>query len=280
LWQLRLRIKLFLGVNRSNSNIALLFIIALFLFSFESNSFAQSQKSFSFGEKLKYKVYYGFINGGEAVLEVRKGEYEGKVANHLYLNGKTVGLASTLYNVDDTYESFTDPQTDWPYYSIRKIHENRYRHFSTQTWDHWSRTDSSIVVSSKTGKVVVVKGCQDILSSFYYLRHQMLKNRPKKDQLIVVDTYFTDEKFPLMVRFKGYETVKTKFGEVQCMKFMPVVQTGRVFKSKDDMTIWFSNDDNFIPIRIRFEIFVGSVYCDLVDYSGLQNPFKSLKSKD
>lgn len=267
---------------RTTSYLSLLLAttLTILLSAIAINSFAQAQKAFAPGEKLKYKIYYGFINAGEAVLEVRKGEYEGKTANHLYLNGKTVGLASTLYNVDDTYESFTDPETHWPYYSIRKIHENRYRHYSTQVWDHWSRADSSIVVSSKTGQVVVVKGCQDILSSFYYLRQLILKSPPKKDQLFIVDTYFTDEKFPLMVRFKGYEVVKTKVGEVQCMKFMPVVQTGRVFKSKDDMTIWFSNDENFIPIRIRFEIFVGSVYCDLVNYSGLYNPFKSLKKKD
>ncbi len=56
-----------------------------------------------------------------------------------------------------------------------------------------------------------------------------------------------------------------------CMKFMPVVITGRVFKTKDDMTIWFSNDANLVPIRVRFEIFVGSVYCDLIEYKGLAN---------
>jgi hypothetical protein len=93
------------------------------------------------------------------------------------------------------------------------------------------------------------------------------------------DTYFTDEKFPLIVRFKGVEKVKTKLGEIECLKFMPVVLTGRVFKSKDDMTVWFSNDKNFVPIRIRFELFVGSVYCDLIDYKGLLYPFSSLKQK-
>lgn len=254
----------------------LIFILALST----NNSFAQTKKAFTSGEKLKYKVYYGFINAGEAVLEVRKGEYEGKTAHHLYLNGRTTGLANTLFNVNDTYESFTDPQTDWPYYSIRNIHEGSYKHYSTQVFDHWSREDSSIVNSTITGKVVVVKGCQDILSSFYYLRNLVLKTPPQKDQLYIMDSYFTDEKYPLMVRFKGYETVKTKVGEVHCMKFMPVVLTGRVFKSKDDMTIWFSNDENFIPIRIRFEIFVGSVYCDLMSYSGLYNPFKSLKKNN
>lgn len=241
--------------------------------------YGQNNKTFSPGEKLKYQVYYGFIRGGEAVLEVREGTHEGNAVNHLYLNGKTVGLASSLYLVDDTYQSFTDPQTDWPYKSIRNIHENRYKHYSTQIFDHWSRKDSSVVNSSKTGEVVVVKGCQDILSSFYYLRNRQLRKDLKKDELLRVDTYFTDEKYPLIVRYKGVEKIKTKIGEVECLKFMPVVLTGRVFKSKDDMTVWFSNDDNFIPIRIRFEIFVGSVYCDLIEYKGLTHPFSSLKGK-
>lgn len=246
--------------------------------TFTLSTFAQNGKrAFVGGERLRYQIYYGFINGGEAVLQVNEQLFNGKPAYHLYLNGRTVGIANTLYNVNDTYESFTDPKTNWPYFSIRNIHEGRYRHYSTQTWDHWSRPDSSIVVSSKTGEVVVVKGSQDILSSVYYLRNMMLTMPPLKiDQTITVHTYFTDEKYPLTVRFKGYETVKTRFGPVKCMKFMPVVITGRVFKTKDDMTIWFSSDSNFIPIRIKFDIFVGSVYCDLIEYKGLANDFTSL----
>jgi len=273
LWQPRQRIRLFPKVS------ILLLLVINFL---NLNAFPQgSKRAFKGGEMLKYQIYYGFINGGEAVLQVNELMYENKPAYHLYLNGRTVGIANTLYNVNDTYESYTDPATHWPYFSIRNIHEGRYRHYSTQVWDHWSRSDSSIVISSKTGKVVVVKGCQDILSSVYYLRNKMLTHPPlKPDQIITVDTYFTDEKYPLIVRFKGYETIKTRFGKVMCMKFMPVVITGRVFKTKDDMTIWFSNDANLVPIRVRFEIFVGSVYCDLIEYKGLANEFDSLVKKE
>jgi hypothetical protein len=233
------------------------------------------QRSFIPGERLKYQIHYGFIRGGEAVLEVREATFEGKPVNHLYLNGKTIGIANSLYNVDDTYQSYTDTETNWPYKSIRDIHENRYKHYSTQTFDHWSRNDSSICNSSITGSIVVVKGCQDILSSVYYLRTLMLNKKPAINELFIVNTYFTDEKYPLIIRFKGYEEIKTKFGTVDCMKFMPEVLTGRVFKSKDDMAIWFSNDSNFIPIRIRFDIFIGAVYCDLIDYTGLLYPFKA-----
>lgn len=259
------------------SNRAFLLLFVSFIFC--SSALRAQQVAFKAGEKLKYEIYYGFISGGEAVLQVDSQTYKGKTALHLYLNGKTVGIANALYNVDDIYESFIDPETGWPLFSIRNIHENKYRHYSTQDWDHWSRKDSSIVVSSKTGKIVVSKGCQDILSSFYYLRRNMLGQEPELDKLYRIDTYFTDEKYPLIVRFKGRETIKTDIGKVRCLKFMPVVLTGRVFKSKDDMTIWFSDDNNFIPVRVKFEIFVGAVYCDLENYSNLANPFISLVKK-
>jgi hypothetical protein len=272
------------GSFRINKNFELLrsrqgFVVLLACTLILGIPVASAQKAFGPGEKLNYKIYYGLIHGGEAVLEVRKGDYKGKPANHIYMAGKTVGLANKFYYVEDIYESYTDPETDWPYFSIRNIHENRYRHYSTQVWDHWSRKDSSIVNSSKTGEVVVVKGCQDILSSFYYLRNILIKSDPVKDQLFIVDTYFTDEKFPLMVRFKGRETIKTSLGEFRCLKFMPVVEVGRVFKTQDDMTIWLSDDDNLVPVRVRFEIFVGAFYCDLYSFSGLKNPFSSYSPK-
>ena len=75
----------------------------------------------------------------------------------------------------------------------------------------------------------------------------------------------------------GYETVKTKLGKVECMKFIPIVITGRVFKNPDDMVVWFSKDKNFIPIRIRFNLFVGAVYCDLIEYKGLLHAFEPSK---
>jgi hypothetical protein len=82
-----------------------------------------------------------------------------------------------------------------------------------------------------------------------------------------------------MARFQGYETIKTSMGQVECMRFLPIVITGRVFKSQDDMTVWFSNDKNFLPVRIKFDIFVGSVYCDLIEYEGLLHNFDALKKK-
>ncbi len=193
----------------------------------------------------------------------------------MYLNGVTVGIPNLLYNVNDTYESFTNKDTDVPYKSIRDINEGNYKKYTIQTFDHWSRPDSSIVHSTTTGKSVVPKNCQDILSAFYYLRNHLLTSNLVVGDTLVVETYFDDERYTLVVRFLGHEVVKTKLGNIRCLAFLPVVITGRVFKSHDDMTVWFSNDRNFLPVRVRFNIFVGAVYCDLIEYKGLLHPFSS-----
>lgn len=254
-------------------------LLIISIYGFSQASISQQRKAFRQGERLKYSVYYGPINGGEAVLQVRKGVYDGKTVNHLYLNGKTVGIANMLYNVSDTYQSFTDTETDLPYKAIRDINEGKYKHYSEQVFDHWSRDDSTIVYSTKVGEVLAPKNSNDILSAFYYMRNHLMWKPIKVGDTLAVKTYFTDEIYTLMARFQGYETIKTKMGPVECMRFLPIVITGRVFKSQDDMTVWFSNDKNFLPVRIKFDIFVGSVYCDLIEYEGLLHNFDALKKK-
>ncbi|MEL6484383.1 MAG: DUF3108 domain-containing protein, partial [Bacteroidota bacterium] len=66
----------------------------------------------------------------------------------------------------------------------------------------------------------------------------------------------------------------TKFGKVECLKFRPLVQSGRVFKEKESLTLWVSNDLNKIPVRIKADLAVGSLKADLDAFNGLRNQFK------
>ena len=53
----------------------------------------------------------------------------------------------------------------------------------------------------------------------------------------------------------------------------PSVQSGRVFKEKESLTLWISSDKNKIPIRIKASLKVGSIKVDLKQYKGLSHPF-------
>jgi hypothetical protein len=65
----------------------------------------------------------------------------------------------------------------------------------------------------------------------------------------------------------GYETVNSKIGDIRCYKFIPIVQTGRAFEDEDDMKIWISADANKVPVRVQFDLFIGSLRCDLINFS-------------
>jgi len=108
------------------------------------------------------------------------------------------------------------------------------------------------------------------------MRNAMFDKIKKVGDTVVLDTYFADEIFPLKMRYVGDEKVRTKMGKFNAMKFSPVVEPGRVFDSEDDVTIWISKDKNYIPLQIRIDLIIGSIKCDLVEYSGLKHTLSKI----
>jgi hypothetical protein len=226
------------------------------------------------GEKLDYLVHYGLINGGIATLELKKDSFAGKEVLHSVFFTQTTGLADALFKVRDIFEAYIDRQTELPLKSIRNVSEGRYRRYNVVLFDHYVRKDSAVLTSNLTGKHVTEQNIHDILSCFYFFRKSiMTKNpSPKKGEMITIMTWFTDELYPIRLRFVGMDEVRTKVGKIKCYKFNPVTEKGRLFKDEDGATFWFSADKNYLPVKIRFDIFVGSFTVDLSSYEGLSAP--------
>jgi hypothetical protein len=109
-----------------------------------------------------------------------------------------------------------------------------------------------------------------------------LRNHPNIDKLksgesIVIDMFFDDEITKFKLKYIGIQDITTKFGTVTTMVFKPSVQKGRVFKEEESLTLWITDDDNKVPIRIKADLAVGSIKADLDEYKGLKNPFKVKK---
>ena len=146
-------------------------------------------------------------------------------------------------------------------------------------FDHDSRPDSAILSSDLTGKHITQQGIHDILSCFYFFRKNYLAGNYqfKKDEAVTINTWFTDEFYPIILRYAGIEDVRTRMGKIKCYKFNPVTEVGRLFKTNDDVTIWFSADKNCLPVKIRFDIFVGAFTAEINSYEGLAGPLKYFK---
>ena len=111
-----------------------------------------------------------------------------------------------------------------------------------------------------------------MISAFYYLRNYNFEGINIGDE-IDMKIFFDYETFDFKLRFLGKEVVDSKFGKIRCLKFKPLVQAGRVFKEKESVTIWVSDDKNRVPVRIKASLAVGSLRSDLEEFKGLAHPF-------
>ena len=236
----------------------------------------ENTSAFKIGEWLKFRIHYGFLNASYATLQVKSHELDGVPVYHVVGNGKTTGFASIFFKVDDTYESFFDKKDGKPYKFIRKIDEGGYTKDIEVNFDH--NKDIAVLNDKKKDKkfnFTIQEGIQDLVSAFYFLRNNYKVEDLIEGESIELDLLYDDDGvFKFKLKYLGKEVFRTKYGKVECLKFRPYVQSGRVFKEQESLSLWVSNDSNRIPIRIQADLSVGSIKADLDGYNGLKHQFK------
>jgi hypothetical protein len=241
--------------------------IALTLFTFAE--LPAKSKVYKPGEVLEYKMYYGWISAGLATLNLQEKVMSGDTLHYVKMKAKSTGLTDKLYKVNDNYESIFSRKTGLPVLAVRDIHEGKFSRYETVVYNH----EQDTIFSSLAGKVGVPDNTMDVISAFYKVREMIsIDRKVLNDSIVRIETWFDKELFPLILRYKGKETITTDLGTIKCLKFSPVVGVGRVFETQDDMTIWFSDDKNVIPVRMQFNLFIGSLKCDLNSHTGLKYP--------
>ncbi|BFM42659.1 DUF3108 domain-containing protein [Flavobacterium sp. CFS9] len=238
----------------------------------------QKEDAFDTGEYFKFRIHYGIINAGYATLEIKDATINNKKVFHAVGKGYTTGMSKFFFKVEDLYESYFDKQNGDPYRYVRKINEGGYTKNQEGFFD---QSEKKVLVKDykrKTEKTIVITdNVQDIISSFYYLRNHPNIDKLKSGEAITIDMFFDDEITKFKLKYVGRQDITTKFGTVSSMVFKPLVQTGRVFKEKESVTLWITDDENKVPIRIKADLAVGSLKADLDEYKGLKNPFKAKK---
>lgn len=249
--------------------------LLLLLFLSSVSILSAQKQAYGAGEWFKFRVHYGFVTAGYATLSVKDATVNGKDVFHVKGYGETVGFSKLFFKVKDDYQSYIDKEENIPYRFIRNINEGGYTKDIEVDFDHVSK--KATVKDKKYNETTILsfeKDSQDMISAFYYLRNHLDTKNIKKGDVMEINLFFDKENFKFRLRFLGHEDLDTSFGRVRTLVFRPYVQSGRVFKEKESLTVWISDDDNKIPLLIKADLAVGSLKASLTEFKGLQHSFK------
>ncbi|UIR55315.1 DUF3108 domain-containing protein [Sphingobacterium sp. SRCM116780] len=244
--------------------------LTLLLFSLFSQVFAQElphlkESAFKGGEKLQYKLKYGFLSAATGLLTVTDTKSgSGTPAFRLYATGKTAG-AFAIYTVKNEYNSYIDGKSYLPYYYTENIREGGYRRNDKVTFDQKNKA----VSGNKGNFKSTVSQTFDLLSAYYFARNLDLSS-VKEGQSFKLTYFLNDEIATLGIKYIGIETIETELGSLQCLKFSPEIKPGRIFKKNSKLYLWVTNDGNRIPVKANVDILIGSVTLELLQADGLK----------
>lgn len=230
---------------------------------------SKSNSAFREGEVLTYKLHYGVINAGVAVLEVKPEliNVNGRKVYHIVGTGYTTGTTDVFFKVRDRYETYMDKDALLPWLFVRRVEEGGCKFSQDYVFNHYTKK----VDVGHDQKYDIPAGVQDMVSAFYSARNLDLSNA-KPGDIFSLNCFLDKELWPLKIRFIGREELQTDLGKFKALKFRPIVQKGRVFKKEEDLNVWISDDKNHIPLCAKADVLVGSIKMDITGARNLANP--------
>lgn len=217
------------------------------------------------GEKLTFSVKYGIVSAAEATLEARTTVYQGTPAWHLSTSARTYSFFDKFFKVRDRVESWWSKEDKLPFKFTKNMQEGRYRQHRVHIYNHadskttyqrWSFKENYF----RNEVMDMPKGTQDILSAFYYVRHQNLV----PGRSVYVNITADGRNMYTEVAVHRRETVDTIFGKVKCVVIEPKLAGEAVFKQTGRILIWLTDDSYKIPVKLESKVSFGSFTASLV----------------
>lgn len=255
-----------------------LLLILLFISSYAMSQTLENSKTpvFKVGEKLSYRLKYGFITAAEATLSVLSTDlkFDNQPVYHLLAQGRTSGSFDVFHKVRNRYDSYVHQTELTPFLYTENIKEGNYRRNDKARFYQGQKK----VVSNKGTFVGKAAQTFDIVSAYYFARSLDLTN-VKPNQKFKMTYFLNDGLADLEITYIGKERVKTNMGYFNCLKFNPSIQAGRVFRDDSKLYLWITDDGNRIPVKAQVEILVGTVTMELTAAKGLKYPLGVSKNK-
>ena len=208
---------------------------------------------FARGETLDYDLTWLTMSGGRARMTIAP-QTGDPVNNYLITSlAQTSSGFSRIYRVRDQIESVVTRSGFTTIRYHKDLREGSHHKNDTTTYANG--------VATRKGKTYQVPTpVYDPLSLVYYLR--TLDLEPGTTHNFNV---FADKKtYEVNARITGRQTIDTPLGKFKCVVVEPEMQAGGLYADEDSkLTIWYSDDERHLPVRIRSDVKIGAITATL-----------------
>ena len=220
---------------------------------------------FKVGEKLNFKVYLGFIFGGNATMSVKSiEEVNGYPCYQIVSEARSTRTIDTFYKVRDRITSWLDVQGRFSRRYEKILREGRYRTYKRVGYAPEKGRALLYRKSSELPDTLDINGLVlDILSAFYQVRIEDLK----VGKSVWIDVHDIKKRYDLEVEVLRKERLKVPAGEFDCFVLEPRLQTAGIFRREGRMQIWLSDDEHKLPVMMRSKLYFGSVWAKLESFT-------------
>ena len=211
--------------------------------------------NFHTGESFTYEAEWRLWNAGTATIQVSNTGAE----QHIHAAGDSTGAVSLLYRVRDRFDSYFDPRT-FCSLRIQKHTEEGMRRRDTQiAFDYAAQkailSETNLRNGEKKQERNDIPNCAtDVIAGLFYAASLPLEN----DATYVFPLNDGGKTVDVTLSVQGREEVKTPAGTFKAIKVEPSAASG-VLKNKGHIWIWYSDDEQRIPVQARARMAWGTL---------------------
>lgn len=250
------------AINRIRRSTAKRILIALTLmplfFSPAYSAKTDENAPFKPGEKLAYQAKWGVFPAGELTLEVLPmTTIKGIDARHFAMTTKTNAFVDRIYKVRERQESYVDVgMTHSILYTKQSEGEHPRDVVVDFDWEKLKTTRSNF--GKKGPSIPLLPGSFDTLALFYVVRLHELREKS------VIEIPITDGNKNVVVTATVAKRERISIGKHDYDTFkvipdMESLESQKAFKKGDvpQLIIWFTADDQKLPVKIQSKVKVG-----------------------
>ena len=272
------------------------FILSVLLVGIGLSAFAQGTKClpsrtdgvepFKAGEKIVFNISYNWhavqTDVAKGTLAMKQETLNGERVWHSSMSMQTAPFFDVFFKIREKFDSWFALKGVEPRKFYRDTREGDYHAINNYVYDrkagvihanleYWDKDKSSVDIP--------YGDCTyDVTALFYFARRMNFDNM-KAGTVHKISIAIDKDVFQVRLTYRGKENKFVKgIGTIATHKVGISLNKGNVFEGNEDALLWFSADDNRIPVAFMAPLKVGAMNGRLASYEGLAHDFTALLS--